>query len=71
MPAVLYKDADLDVAIPGAANGIFFNHGQCCNAGSRLYVEHDVYDEVVQGISDEAKKIRLGPGLTPAPRWGR
>ena len=38
-PQVLYKDADMDVAIPGAANGIFFNQGQCCNAGSRLYIE--------------------------------
>ena len=68
---MLYKDADMDVAIPGAANGIFFNQGQCCNAGSRLYIERDVYDEVVQGISDEAKKIKVGPGSTPRPRWVR
>src|ERR1039458_3967315 len=64
-PQVLYKDADMDVAIPGAANGIFFNQGQCCNAGSRLYIERDVYDEVVQGVSDEAKKIKVGSGLDP------
>ena len=69
-PQVLYKDADMDVAIPGAANGIFFNQGQCCNAGSRLYVERDVYDEVVQGISDEAKKIKVGPGLDPDTQMG-
>ena len=65
-PQVLYKDADLDVAIPGAANGIFFNQGQCCNAGSRLYIERDVYDEVVQGISEEAEedqgRLRARPG---------
>ena len=42
-PNVVYADADLEAAIPGAANGIFFNHGQCCNAGSRLYVQkHDL-----------------------------
>jgi phenylacetaldehyde dehydrogenase len=69
-PQVLYKDADMDVAIPGAANGIFFNQGQCCNAGSRLYIERDVFDDVVQGISDEAKKIRLGPGLDAETQMG-
>jgi len=54
----------------GAANGIFFNQGQCCNAGSRLYIERDVYDEVVQGISDEAKEIKVGPGLDPDTQMG-
>jgi len=67
---VLYKDADMDVAIPGAANGIFFSEGQCCNAESRLYIERDVYDEVVQGISDEARKIKVGPGLDPDSQMG-
>src|SRR6202035_1903469 len=40
-PNVIFKDADMDVAIPGAASGIFFNHGQCCCAGSRLYIEKE------------------------------
>jgi phenylacetaldehyde dehydrogenase len=69
-PQVLYKDADMDVAIPGAANGIFFNQGQCCNAGSRLYIEKDVFDDVVQGISDEARKITVGPGIDPDTQMG-
>jgi phenylacetaldehyde dehydrogenase len=69
-PQVLYKDADMDVAIPGAANGIFFNQGQCCNAGSRLYIERDVYDEVVQGVSEEAKNITVGPGIDPDTQMG-
>ena len=69
-PQVLFEDADLDVAIPGAANGIFFNQGQCCNAGSRLYVERDVYDEVVEGIADEARKIKVGPGVDPDTQMG-
>jgi phenylacetaldehyde dehydrogenase len=60
----------MDVAIPGAANGIFFNQGQCCNAGSRLYIERDVYDEVVQGVSDEAKRITVGPGIDPDTQMG-
>ena len=43
-PNVVLKDADLETAIAGAANSIFFNHGQCCTAGSRLYVHHDIFD---------------------------
>ena len=67
-PQVLDKDADTDVAIPGAANGIFFNQGQCCDADSRLYIERDVDDEVVQAISDEAEKIKVCSGARPRSR---
>ena len=69
-PNVVFKDADLKTAIPGAASAIFFNHGQCCCAGSRLYVEKDIYDEVVAGVSEHASKIKLGPGLDPATQMG-
>ena len=69
-PQVLYKDADMGVAIPGAANGIFFNQGQCCNAGSRLYIEREVFDEVVQGVSNEARKIKVGPGVDAETQMG-
>lgn len=64
-PNVILKDADLDIAIPGAASAIFFNHGQCCCAGSRLYVDSSIYDKVIDGIADQAKKITVGPGLDP------
>jgi phenylacetaldehyde dehydrogenase len=63
-PNVVFADADMNVAIPGAATSIFFNHGQCCSAGSRLYVEQSVFDRVVDGISDRAASIRLGPGMS-------
>src|SRR5499426_2102929 len=56
-PNVVYADADMDLAIPGAANAIFFNHGQCCCAGSRLYVEKPVFDRVVEGVSEAAGQI--------------
>jgi phenylacetaldehyde dehydrogenase len=69
-PNVVFKDADLKTAIPGAASAIFFNHGQCCCAGSRLYVEKDIYDEVVAGVSEQASKIKLGPGLDPQTQMG-
>src|SRR5436305_13117055 len=64
-PNVIFKDADMDVAVPGAASAIFFNQGQCCCAGSRLYVEKSVFDKVVEGIAESAKKIRVGSGLEP------
>ncbi|NJR24610.1 MAG: aldehyde dehydrogenase family protein [Richelia sp. CSU_2_1] len=69
-PDIIMDDADLDVAIPGAAEGIFFNHGQCCCAGSRLYVQEKIYDRVVAGISDYAKTIRLGSGQDPNTQMG-
>ena len=46
-PAIILRDADLDLAIAGAANAIFFNHGLCCCAGSRLYAHKDIYEKVV------------------------
>ena len=69
-PNVVFKDADLDNAIAGAASAIFFNHGQCCCAGSRLYVERPVFDEVVEGVAAKAKKIKVGPGLDPETHMG-
>ena len=69
-PNVVYADADLETAIPGAANAIFFNHGQCCAAGSRLFVEQSIYDDVVSGVADHAKSIQVGPGLDPATQMG-
>ncbi|HTC48879.1 MAG TPA: aldehyde dehydrogenase family protein [Candidatus Aquilonibacter sp.] len=69
-PNVVFKDADLDTAISGAASAIFFNHGQCCCAGSRLYIEKPVYDRVVEGVAERAKRIRVGSGLDPKTQMG-
>jgi len=70
-PAIVFKDApDLDAAIAGAANAIFFNHGQCCCAGSRLFAERAVFDRVLEGVETRAKNIRLGPGLSPDTDMG-
>ena len=69
-PNIVLDDADLDVAIPGASSAIFFNHGQCCCAGSRLFVQEKRYDRVLEGVSEAAKKIRLGPGLDPETQMG-
>ena len=69
-PAIILPDADLDLAIAGAANAIFFNHGQCCCAGSRLFAHKSVYDKVVSGVADIAGKIKVGPGLDPVTEMG-
>ncbi len=70
-PNIVFKDAgNLEAAVKGAANAIFFNHGQCCCAGSRLLVEQEIFDEVVTGVAAEAKKIRLGPGLSADTQMG-
>lgn len=69
-PNVVFKDADLDSAIAGSASAIFFNHGQCCCAGSRLYVERPVFDRVVDGVAATAKKIKVGSGLEPDTTMG-
>jgi len=69
-PNIVFSDADPETAIAGAANAIFFNHGQCCVAGSRLYVQEDRFDEVVAGVAEIAKSIKLGDGLEPETQMG-
>jgi len=69
-PNVVFADADMETAIAGAASAIFFNHGQCCCAGSRLYVESKVYDDVVSGVSEAANSIKVGSGLDSETEMG-
>lgn len=69
-PVVVMDDADLGLAIPGAANAIFFNGGQVCVAGSRLYTHSSVYDQVVEGIAEIAKGMKIGHGLLPDTQLG-
>jgi phenylacetaldehyde dehydrogenase len=69
-PAIVLADADLDLAIPGVANGIFFNAGQVCVAGSRLYVHRSIHDRVVEGVVAYAEGLALGHGLDAATQMG-
>jgi len=69
-PNIVFDDADMRSTVPGAASAIFFNHGQCCCAGSRLYVEKDMFDQVVEGVAAQAKKIKVGPGFEPDTNMG-
>ncbi len=69
-PNIVFPDAHIDQAIEGAAMAIFFNHGQCCCAGSRLFVEKSIYDRVVERLTTLAQKMKVGPGLDPDTEMG-
>jgi phenylacetaldehyde dehydrogenase len=69
-PAVVFPDADLDLAIAGTADAIFYNQGQCCTAGSRLFAHKSVYDKVVAGVAAAAGKLKIGHGLDPTVNLG-
>lgn len=69
-PNIILPDADLSRAVPGALRGITFNQGQVCSAGSRLYVQKKLYDNVVADLASEAKRIRVGSGLDPDTEMG-
>ncbi len=69
-PNIIFADADLDAAAVGAASAIYFNHGQCCCAGSRLFIEHKAYDKVMPQLIDYSQKIKLGPGMDPKTEMG-
>ncbi|MBU2980048.1 aldehyde dehydrogenase family protein [Alteromonas sp. C1M14] len=69
-PAIVLPDADLTQAIPGIANGIFFNGGQVCVANSRVYIHRTIFDEVVDGIIAYAESLTLGHGLDQATQMG-
>ncbi len=69
-PVIVLPDADLETVIGGAAGAIFFNAGQVCAAGSRLYVHRNIFDRVVEGVAGAAQSIKLGPGLDPNTQMG-
>ncbi len=69
-PTIVFPDADIDAAIAGAASAIFFNHGQCCCAGSRLLAHEKIFDQVTEGISKIAENIKVGPGMDTSTEMG-
>jgi phenylacetaldehyde dehydrogenase len=69
-PSVVFDDADLDAAIEGTYGAVFFNQGQCCIAGARVYVQDGIYDDFVQKLVDKAAQVSLGSGLDPATTMG-
>ena len=69
-PAIVFDDADLELAAQGVAGAIFFNHGQCCCAGSRLFAASGVREELVDRVSQIAADTRLGDGFDPDTEMG-
>ena len=69
-PNVVLQDADLEEAIPGSAMAIFFNQGEVCAAGSRLFAHKSIFDKVVEGVAGFSKSFHIGPGIDPANNMG-
>jgi len=69
-PQVVLPDADVDAVAAAVCDGIFFNQGQTCTAGSRLYVHDCLHDEVLSAVADRARKIVVGPGQHPDTQMG-
>jgi aldehyde dehydrogenase (NAD+) len=69
-PDIVFADADLDLAVPGAAMGVFNNAGQICTAGTRLFVQRRIHDEFVERLCDFARQLRVGNGRDPQVQMG-
>jgi aldehyde dehydrogenase (NAD+) len=69
-PDIVFADADLDAAVPGAAMAVFANSGQICSAGTRLFVEQKIYDEFVGRVAEFGKKLKVGNGIDPNTQIG-
>ena len=69
-PNIIFADAELESAVPGAHSALYFNHGQCCCAGSRLFVEDKVYDRVVEELAARNHNYRVGDPLDPQTDQG-
>src|SRR4029077_13372807 len=69
-PDIVFADADIESAVPGAAMAVFANSGQICSAGTRLFVEQPVYNEFVERVARFGKGLRVGIGLDPDTQIG-
>src|SRR6266702_54894 len=69
-PNIVFADADLTRAVSGAFFGIFFNQGQVCSAGSRLFVQEKVYDHTLDELLKTVAETRIGPGIDPVTQMG-
>jgi aldehyde dehydrogenase (NAD+) len=69
-PDIVFADADLDQAVPGAAMAVFANSGQVCTAGTRLFVERSIYEEFTSRVADFGKTLKIGRGADPQTQIG-
>ncbi|KAI9062269.1 aldehyde dehydrogenase [Trametes sanguinea] len=64
-PSIVFDDADLEQAVKWAAFGIYYNHGQCCCAGSRIFVHEKIYDQFMQRFTEHTKSLKVGDPFDP------
>src|SRR5690606_8346825 len=69
-PDIVFADADLDEAVPGAAMAVFSNSGQICSAGTRLFVEQGIYEEFVERVAVFARQLKVGNGADSETQVG-
>ena len=69
-PDIVFADADLDAAVPGAAMAVFANSGQICSAGTRLFVERKIYDEFTEKVAEYSRTLKVGDGIDPDVQVG-
>jgi betaine-aldehyde dehydrogenase len=69
-PNIVFADSSFEEAIEGTCNGIFWNQGEICSAGSRVFVERSIYDDALQAMTERAKAVRLGAGVEPGTTMG-
>jgi aldehyde dehydrogenase (NAD+) len=69
-PNIVFADADVEAAVQGALMGVFFNQGQVCCAGTRLFVEHKLHDQFADTLAKHANGMQQGPGIDPATKVG-
>ncbi|MCW0192597.1 MAG: aldehyde dehydrogenase family protein [Rhodococcus sp.] len=69
-PNIVFADADFDSAVEGSLNAWLFNHGQCCVAGTRLYVEDTIFEKFTEAVAHAASQVKIGPGLDPTTQLG-
>jgi betaine-aldehyde dehydrogenase len=69
-PNIVFADAEFDAAIEGSANGIFWNQGEICSAGSRVFIERSIYDDALERLVQHARSVRVGDGREPDTTMG-
>ena len=69
-PNIVFEDADIDAAINGAVLGLYLNQGQCCCAGSRLFVQESIYDKFVETLAAKVQERKLGDPFHPETEQG-
>src|SRR5256884_8264803 len=69
-PNIVFADADMEAAVKGALTGIFYNKGEVCAAGSRLFLEDKIHDDFMSKLTDRVKTLKVGDPMDKATRMG-